>query len=463
MDIPNILIIDDDPSQRKTLADILRFKGYEAVSAPDGTEGLSLLRLCRANIVLIDLGLPDMPGIELLKKIKAGHPKTEAIILTGNATLDSAIEATNSGAFSYLLKPYDIEQLLLHIRRAIDKQQAEESFIEHSRKLEIVNTVLKTLYDVSRAVSKTIDMDGLLSEILQVLSKLETNRIVFKGALFLVEGEKLRLVSSVNLPEAALEHCKSIKRGECLCGMAESTGEIIYSSNDDNSGQPTICNPETASFGQIVIPLKASDKAVGVISLFIKLASIIDGQVREMLSSMGSEIGIAVEKAKLYEETKISSLHDPLTGLANRRLLELQLEKCFEKVRRYAEGFSVVMVDIDHFKRFNDTHGHQEGDKLLVKVAHILESETRSTDYVFRYGGEEFLIILINADMATSCNVAEKLRSEVETKTGVTISLGIAIYEESMPGSAELIKRADEALYRAKEMGRNRVEVMIHG
>jgi diguanylate cyclase (GGDEF)-like protein len=82
---------------------------------------------------------------------------------------------------------------------------------------------------------------------------------------------------------------------------------------------------------------------------------------------------------------------------------------------------------------------------------------------VFRYGGEEFLIILINADMATSCNVAEKLRSEVETKTGVTISLGIAIYEESVPGSAELIKRADEALYRAKEMGRNRVEVMIHG
>jgi diguanylate cyclase (GGDEF)-like protein len=459
MDNPSILIIDDDPSLRKTLSDILRVKGYETVEASDGAEGLSLLKRCKANVVLIDLGLPDMPGIELLGRIKADHPHIEAIILTGNATLDSAIEATNSGAFSFLLKPYDIEQLLLHIRRAVDKQQTEEKFMEHSRKLEKINEELKALYDVTRAVSKTIDMDELLSEILQVLSKLEIFRIVFKGALFIVEGKKLRLVSSLNFPEVALEHCNSIPNGECLCGMAESTGNIIFSANTVNNSPDIYCNPDNETFGQIIIPLKSTDKIVGVLSLYYKLDNRIDEQVRDVLSSMGSQIGFAVENAKLYEETRNSSLHDPLTGLANRRALELQMEKGFEIAKRYAESFSVVMADIDHFKRFNDAHGHQEGDKLLIRVAEILEKDTRSSDCVFRYGGEEFLIILTKTDMDKACMVAEKIRADVEAKAGITISLGVATYDESMASSEELVRMADAALYRAKEKGRNRVEV----
>ncbi len=106
-----ILIIDDDPNLRKTLSDILRAKGYETLAAKDGTEGLDMLKQCSVDVVLIDLGLPDIPGIEVLNTVKASCPSTEAIILTGNATLDSAIEATNKGAFSYLQKPYDIDQL----------------------------------------------------------------------------------------------------------------------------------------------------------------------------------------------------------------------------------------------------------------------------------------------------------------------------------------------------------------
>lgn len=126
MDIPIILIIDDDPNLSRTLADILRHKGYEAVSAANGTDALTLLRKNPVNLALIDIGLPDISGVELLKRIKADYPSTEAIILTGNASLDSAIEAANRGAFSYLVKPYDIEQLMLNIRRAIEKRQVEE-------------------------------------------------------------------------------------------------------------------------------------------------------------------------------------------------------------------------------------------------------------------------------------------------------------------------------------------------
>jgi CheY-like chemotaxis protein len=126
MDRPRILVIDDDSNLSRTLADILRVKGYEAVSAANGAEALALLRENPVNLALIDIGLPDISGVEVLKRIKADYPSTEAIILTGNASLDSAIEAANSGAFSYLVKPYDIEQLMLNIRRGIEKRQAEE-------------------------------------------------------------------------------------------------------------------------------------------------------------------------------------------------------------------------------------------------------------------------------------------------------------------------------------------------
>lgn len=123
---PLIVIIDDDPNLRKTLSDILRAKGYETLAAKDGAEGLTMLEQNPVNLAIIDLMLPDMSGLEVLDRIKAARPATETIILTGHAALESAIEATNKGAFSYLQKPYEVDQLMLHIRHAIEKQQAHE-------------------------------------------------------------------------------------------------------------------------------------------------------------------------------------------------------------------------------------------------------------------------------------------------------------------------------------------------
>ena len=136
MESPAILIIDDDPNVRKTLTDILKLKGYEPFVAKDGVEGLALLRQQRPQVVLIDLGLPDMPGLDVLKTVRAEYQFTEAIIVTGNASLDSAIEATNKGAFSYLQKPYEIDQLLLHIRRAVEKVEAKDKIRLYQEHLE---------------------------------------------------------------------------------------------------------------------------------------------------------------------------------------------------------------------------------------------------------------------------------------------------------------------------------------
>ena len=122
---------------------------------------------------------------------------------------------------------------------------------------------------------------------------------------------------------------------------------------------------------------------------------------------------INAELRVLYTKANVSSLHDSLTGLANRRFLEVQLEKNYASAKRYGQPLSVIMLDIDHFKQYNDTHGHVEGDRLLVKVAHIFLKAMRTADYVFRYGGEEFLVMLPGADISKACKTAERLRIAV--------------------------------------------------
>lgn len=122
----SILLIEDNAGQQKTLLDILNAKGYETFAAGNGAAGLAFLQAHPVNLVLTDLGLPDISGIDILREIKAGYPAIQVIILTGSASFDSAVEATNLGAFSYLLKPYDIELLLLNIQRADEKRQTEE-------------------------------------------------------------------------------------------------------------------------------------------------------------------------------------------------------------------------------------------------------------------------------------------------------------------------------------------------
>jgi PAS domain S-box-containing protein len=142
----SILFIEDNAGQRRTLFDILKAKGYEMFVAGNGADGLAFLKGNPVNLVLTDLGLPDISGIDILREVKAAYPAIQVIILTGSATFDSAVEATNLGAFSYLLKPYDIDQLLMHIQRAIEKQRVDEE-LRISRQM---------LEDVSQGITESI-------------------------------------------------------------------------------------------------------------------------------------------------------------------------------------------------------------------------------------------------------------------------------------------------------------------
>jgi diguanylate cyclase (GGDEF)-like protein len=330
--------------------------------------------------------------------------------------------------------------------------------------LELVDTVerseeeLQTLYRISLATSRTIVLEQLLADILQSLDETEILPFEIKGSIFLREGEWLRLASALSLSEQAVEPCREIRLDECLCGRAAASGEMVISSDSLADERHTRCIPGIGVHGHIVIPLKAAGRVVGVLNLFISPGFVVNEHQLTLFSAIGSQVGIAINNARLYEETRAISLHDPLTGLANRRFMEIQLAKCFDAAKRYGKMIAIIMADIDHFKAFNDSHGHPAGDRLLEQLAVILVRETRDADYVFRYGGEEFLLLLPWTDAAAAIATAERLRVAVEGELGVTISLGVVSCQQGLTDKENLIHLADEALYRAKQNGRNRVE-----
>jgi diguanylate cyclase (GGDEF)-like protein len=168
----------------------------------------------------------------------------------------------------------------------------------------------------------------------------------------------------------------------------------------------------------------------------------------------------------IHELTELS-LRDPLTGLFNRRGLEERLLEEFARARRYGAPLSLIMIDIDHFKRVNDTHGHAVGDIAIGHVAKLLVKGRRTSDITARYGGEELVLLLPHTPLEGALSLAERLRYQIEQtpyRAGeahdhLTASLGVAVYERSMREPRDLLAAADQALYRSKREGRNRVSL----
>ena len=169
---------------------------------------------------------------------------------------------------------------------------------------------------------------------------------------------------------------------------------------------------------------------------------------------------------KLRETLHNLSIRDPLTGLFNRRYMEESLERELLKAKRYSRSLGVIMIDIDHFKRFNDTYGHEAGDQVLRELGVFLQNHIRLTDIPCRFGGEEFTLILPEADIMFTQQRAEQIRLGVaairvsiqgQTLAKITISQGVAVFPGNGQTGEELLRAADEALYRAKQQGRNHV------
>jgi two-component system cell cycle response regulator len=304
-----ILIVDDDPNLRKTLADILRVKGYEPSVAAGGAAAVAAAKHEKFSLALIDLNLPDMSGLDVMAHIKAISPLTEAIILTGHASLDSAIEATGQGAFSYLLKPYQMDDLLLNIRHGVERQQAQEE--------------IRHLASFPR---------------LTPIPEIEVNS---SGEVTYANPAAEKLFPDLNtsfLNSRAWSH-------PFLNGLSEF--------NELWQGEK-----QTDMISEVKVGTEAGQATFELHTHYIQEFDLIRVYALDI-----TQRKIAEEQIHLLATT------DSLTGIANRREFTAILEREVARVKRYGKPLSLAMYDLDYFKRVNDTFGHDVGDCVLQAVS----------------------------------------------------------------------------------------------
>jgi diguanylate cyclase (GGDEF)-like protein len=237
---------------------------------------------------------------------------------------------------------------------------------------------------------------------------------------------------------------------------------------------PHLCSPPDN--GYLCIPIETLDRTLGVFHLCFGPCEIChsDDEYRHLLelkrvvvTRVIEQYALSLANLRLRETLRIESIRDPLTNLYNRRYMEESLEREARRTKRNHTFIGIMMIDIDHFKLFNDTHGHKAGDVVLRELGTLLQESIRGGDIACRYGGEEFLLILPDTTLEIAQKRAEQLLLQVrdlkipyqDENFHITVSIGVSVLSEHSPGVQEIITEADEALYQAKEGGRNQVVV----
>lgn len=325
------------------------------------------------------------------------------------------------------------------------------------------NAELELLYATVRDLVSTLSVRVVLERLLKrVLAHLDAEI----GSILLLHPDgRLRIVASSGLPQDVVE-TTALLPGEGISGLVVESGESVHVVDVETDARFRRRNHERYyTHSCISAPLLDTGQARGAINVNNKRSRkpFEEADLR-LLEAIAATASVALANARRYEEVLDRAQRDALTGLANHGHFWAILDTEFKRAERHGRPLSLIMVDVDHFKTYNDRLGHPAGDDALCTVARILESGSRGHDLVARYGGEEFAAILPETDSDGALCYAEKMRRAVESacfgpggEESLTISLGVATADGSVTTIRELTSLADERLYRAKQGGRNQV------
>ena len=325
---------------------------------------------------------------------------------------------------------------------------------------------LQTVNDVERATATILEPETLLSHLSQVI---RTRLNLYSVIIGLVEGDELVFNAGSRADERGTDKpAMRLKIGlEGITGSVAATGQTVLV--PDVSLDPRFVSsaylPHTRS--ELAVPLKTQSGIIGVLNMESDEVNAFTPELVALVGTLASQIALAIENARLFAETRRMARTDALTGIPNRRYLFELGERELSRARRFGHPLSALMLDIDHFKAVNDTHGHAQGDRVMQALAQCCLQQIRDIDIVGRYGGEEFVILLIETDASGARSLAERIRASVaqivlptaQVPIRITASVGIAQLGEGDSDLDRLLGRADQALYAAKLAGRNRVEV----
>jgi len=354
------------------------------------------------------------------------------------------------------------------------KQALEEKsrIIEETNKnLEARLKELRLLDEFSQQVSATLEVD----ELYNVVERFIGDHLGFhEFVLLALEDEdggdsKLVVKMARGFQDEKRVLGMSFREGEGITGRVLQKGEMTYIPDTSRSEEYLHYKGEKREDGSFAsMPLVFKKKVVGVLNMFRKGADAFSPEEIRFLNTLTVELAIAVVNTKLYSKTRELSVRDELTQLYNRRhfqqILPLEIKRC----QRFKRSLSLLMIDIDYFKKFNDRYGHLAGDECLKEFVRAVNAKIREVDFFARFGGEEFVLILPSTSKEDGVVVAEKIIALVrqhEFRAGagkmerLTTSIGLAAYPEDAKSVEELIDAADIALYEAKNSGRDRASV----
>jgi two-component system cell cycle response regulator len=444
-----ILVVDDVKANVRLLEARLGAEYFEVRSADNGEDALKVLASWPCDIVLLDVMMPGIDGFEVCRRIKSDPRSAHipVILITALDRTDDRIRGLRAGADEFLTKPVNDVALVARVKNLV---------------------ALKRVTDELRLRAQTGSQLGLASPFDPAGEG--------EARLLLVDD---RPTSSARLSEMLSRDCRvdiesSAPQG--LIAAAENAYDTILinlglASYDALRLVSQIRALERTRLVPIVLVADPDDAARTTRALELGVNDHVLRPVdrTELLLRVRSQINRKRATDRLTEDvekTIAMAVTDPLTGLRNRRYLETHLASLVRQARETDQPLSVMLIDIDHFKRINDIHGHDAGDIVIREVARRLRSHTRSLDMACRYGGEEFVILMPETDLVTAEPVAERLRKLVEAEAFalpsndemlVTVSIGVAAFHGKDDGGDAMIKRADQALYEAKGAGRNRV------
>ncbi|HFT6647773.1 diguanylate cyclase [Legionella pneumophila serogroup 1] len=386
---------------------------------------------------------------------------------TKNIEVNTEQEKTIYEMTSKLIQNGDNEiKGVVHSVRNITKRVQEHTELQES--YEKLANGMKELQEKNEQITLLVEMSDIMlacgsqEELSDVMAKYSQRLLQFSsGYLFIMHPSKnyLEKAASWGNPQP---HDLTFTPEQC---WAIRLGRIHYAGS---SRIELMCShtmfAEQPELSLLCVPLMAQNDIYGL--LYLEVGLKFDENQQLLITAFAELTALALANVRLRENLRYQSIRDPLTGLYNRRYLEDFLFKQLHQAERTKASFAILMLDLDHFKKINDTFGHDAGDLVLKELGQILNSDIRLGDIAARYGGEEFVLLLYDIDAQAAKMKAENLRSAIsnlQVKYGaqpvgqITASIGISVYPDDAKSPAEVIEAADKALYQAKNKGRNKV------